>query len=614
MKDLLSIRQTTDVLEYANRFEQARHRVLVHNKGIDEVFFVQKFLDGLNYNIGNAFQLHKPRTVDDALSLALMQEQLLEAASRRYTGRSREPRYPGRSYTPPEQKLPTEGILSPTPTLDKQQGRSKWEDRVSALRAARNTKGLCMKCGEVYSPQHKCPKQVPLHVLEELWEMMDLNQDKEEESEEDEDSDVELLQLSLVAAHGTKGKKTIRLQGLINHQEVLILVDSGSSGTFLNSDVVEKLQLPTKKVPAVQVAIAGGAKLTTDSAAEALIWWTQGHTFITDARVLSLGAYDMVLGMDWIEAHSPMWVHWQRKRMKFSHQGKRITLKVVKDCTAHCKKLTAKKLHGLVRKGAVSQVIQLSPQCKKRKSIHVPAEIKTLFQSNEDLFREPQQLSPQRSFDHSIPLVQGVKPVNIKPYHYSPEQKDEIEAQIKHMLQHGIIQPSTSPFASPVLLVKKKDDTWRFCVDYRHLNAITIKNKYPLPVVVELLDELHVARWFTKLDLRSGYHQIRVLPEDEIKTTFKTHNGHWQFEVMPFGLTNAPATFQGIMNTIFAEQLRKYVLVFVDDILIYNKSLEAHQHHLQQVFQILRSNQLFIKKRKCTFAQSQLEYLGHIIG
>jgi hypothetical protein len=238
------------------------------------------------------------------------------------------------------------------------------------------------------------------------------------------------------------------------------------------------------------------------------------------------------------------------------------------------------------------------------------------------VFQEPQQLPPQRSFDHSIPLVQGVKPININPYRYSPEQKDEIEAQIKQMLQQGIIQPSTSPFASPVLLVKKKDGTWRFCVDYRHLNAITIKNKYPLPiknkyplpVVDELLDELHGAKWFTKLDLRSGYHQIRVLPEDEIKTAFKTHNGHWQFKVMPFGLTNAPATFQGIMNTIFAEQLRKYVLVFVDDILIYSESFEAHQNHLQQVFQILRANQLFIKKSKCTFAQPQLEYLGHIIG
>jgi hypothetical protein len=127
----------------------------------------------------------------------------------------------------------------------------------------------------------------------------------------------------------------------------------------------------------------------------------------------------------------------------------------------------------------------------------------------------------------------GVQPVNIKPYRYNPTQKDEIERQVREMLVNGVIQPSRSPFSSSVLLVKKKDGSWRFCVDYRQLNALTVKNKYPLPVVDELLDELHGAQWFTKLDMRSEYHQIRLNPADEHKTAFKTHNGHWEFKVMP---------------------------------------------------------------------------------
>jgi hypothetical protein len=182
-------------------------------------------------------------------------------------------------------------------------------------------------------------------------------------------------------------------------------------------------------------------------------------------------------------------------------------------------------------------------------------------------------------------------------------QKNEIEKQIRELIAQGVIQPSASPFASPVLLVGKKDLTWRLCVDYRHLNALTIKNKYPLPVIDELLDELAGAQWFTSLDLRAGYHQIRMAEGEEYKTAFQTHHGHFEYKVMPYGVTGGPATFQGIMNDILAPMLRKFVLVFVDDILIYSKTLSEHARHLEAVLAILRENELKVKKSKCTFAK-----------
>ena len=168
-------------------------------------------------------------------------------------------------------------------------------------------------------------------------------------------------------------------------------------------------------------------------------------------------------------------------------------------------------------------------------------------------------------------------------------------------MQSGIIQESYSPYASPVVLVGKKDGSWRHCVDYRDLNKASVKNKWSIPLVDDLLEELAGSIAFSKIDLRAEYNQVRMNLEDVWKTNFRTHSGHYEYLVIPFGLTNAPTTFQGLMNSSFQKFLRKFLLVFLDDILVYNKHIIEHIQHLREVLQTLRSHSLFVKRYKCYF-------------
>ena len=200
-------------------------------------------------------------------------------------------------------------------------------------------------------------------------------------------------------------------------------------------------------------------------------------------------------------------------------------------------------------------------------------------------------LPPHRDVDFGIELHPGTSPISMTPHRMAPVELQELRVQPQELLDKGFIRPSTSPWGAPVLFAKKKDKTLRLCIDYRQLKRVTIKNQYPLSRTDDLFDHLRGARVYSKMDLRTGYHhQLRVRDTDIPKTAFRTRYGHFEFMVMPFGLTNAPAAFMDLMHRIFQPYLNQFVVVFVDDILIYSQSEWDHEYHSRIVLQLLRDH------------------------
>ena len=255
------------------------------------------------------------------------------------------------------------------------------------------------------------------------------------------------------------------------------------------------------------------------------------------------------------------------------------------------------------------QVLDSVPVCHREKLSH-------MIQQYRDIFPEqlPQGIPPKRVVEHSIKIEPGSKPSYRPPYRLGPAEQDELEEQIRDLLAQGFIRPSCSPYGAPVLFVPKKDGRWRMCIDYRALNKQTVKDRYPLPRIDLLLDRLGQARVFSKLDLAQGYHQIAMAKDSVEKTAFCTNLGQWEYLVMPFGLCNAPSTFQRLMNEVFKQEINSFVLVYLDDILIYSHSMEEHWGHLQHALDKLRRARLYGRLHKCEFLKDKVDYLGFEVG
>ncbi|GJW45377.1 ty3-gypsy retrotransposon protein [Tanacetum coccineum] len=289
----------------------------------------------------------------------------------------------------------------------------------------------------------------------------------------------------------------------------------------------------------------------------------------------------VVLGIQWLRKLGKVTHDYAQQTMKFTLANKTYSLQG--DEYLRMKRISFHRMQALLETNDVYGIYKLHNLSVEEHNNGAASKATGTGHSKIDqfliqfdlFFQVPTSLPPHRLIDHRILLLPNTKPINVQPYRYPHYQKGEIEKLVNEMLREGIIRFSYNPFSSLVLLVKKKDGSFRFCVDYRALNAVTIKDKFLIPTADEMFDELGGASIFTKLDLRAGYHQIRVYDRDIYKTAFRTHDGHYEFLVIPYGLTNAPSTFQAKMNRLFSPYLRKFVIVFFDDILIYSTPLTA---------------------------------------
>ncbi|KAJ9529794.1 hypothetical protein QJQ45_022194 [Haematococcus lacustris] len=338
-------------------------------------------------------------------------------------------------------------------------------------------------------------------------------------------------------------------------------------------------------------------------------------------HVTHLHDFDIILGKPWLAEINPR-IDWKANIMRFRYAGRPHTLRppVKQPGTTNTSGspllISSAQLRTAISDKCPVFLVSITPADSNAETCHQVLDCSPIVQEYADVFPSdlPHGLPPERSVDHRIELQQAKPPPARPIYNVSSSELAELKQQIGELLDKGFIRPSTSPYASGVLLVRKKDGSFRMCIDYRPLNRLTIKNKYPLPRLDTLLDRLHGAKVFSKQDLRQGYHQIRVAPEDIHKTAFRTRYGRFEFTVLPFGLCNAPATFQRLMNDVLHDLLDDCVLVYLDDILIFSRTPQEHIAHLRRVLDLLRKHKLYAKLSKCEFGMDQPSFLGHIVS
>ena len=385
-----------------------------------------------------------------------------------------------------------------------------------------------------------------------------------------------------------------------------MLFYSGASHYFIAASVVIELGLEVETLEGpLYVSSPIGIRARIGMICRGCELEISGTLLTVDLRIMDMLEFDVILGMDWLTAYMVV-IDCERRRVPVYRQdGTRVVFQGDKHDILP-QTVYESRCQGQLEGWLVS----LTLEDEVRPDLDLPRVVCKYVDVFPD---ELPGLPPWRVVDFGIELHPSTSPISMTPHRMAPVELQELRVQLQELLDKGFIRPSTSPWGTPVLFAKKKDKTLRLCIDYRQLNRVTIKNHYPLPRIDDLFDQLRGARVYSKIDLRTGYHQLRVKDTDIPKTAFRKRYGHFEFTVIPFGLTNAPAAFMDLMHRIFQPYLDQFVIVFVDDILIYSKSEWEHEYHLRIMLQLLRDHQLYAKINKCEFWLTEVRFLGHVV-
>ncbi|GJW08412.1 putative reverse transcriptase domain-containing protein, partial [Tanacetum coccineum] len=421
---------------------------------------------------------------------------------------------------------------------------------------------------------------------------------------------------SLCAEAAVKDNNVVNGTFLINNVYASVLFDTGADRSFVSYAFSKYIDVtPTTLDTNYDVELADGKSLTTNTILRGCTLNLQNHLFEIDLLPIELGSFDVIVGMDWMAEHRAEVVCYEKYiRVPYKNdmliiQGERSGIK----SESRLEVISSIRTQKYIDQGCQVFLIQMTKEEKaetpERRIEDVP-----IVRDFPEVFPEDLPgLPPTRQVEFHIELIPGAAPVARAPYRLAPAEMKELAEQLKELSDKGFIRPSSSPWGAPILFVKKKDGSFRMCIDYRELNKLTVKNRYPLPRIDDLFDQLQGSSIYSKIDLRSGYHQLRVREEDIPKTAFRTRYGHYEFRVMPFGLTNAPAVFMDLMNRVCKPYLDKFVIVFIDDILIYSRNEKEHEEHLKTILELLKKEELYAKFSKCEFWINTVKFLGHVI-